>query len=407
MRVLPRGDILHPIGATPRSPSVVKALLAVAAAFALLLAGVSASEPILVGAVPDQLVEGHAVFTTIEIVNASVTSSEHFAAAVAVLVRELIEERRSLRFPGVLWFNDQYLTGPQDERIDDHDVRYPCSGAVLAMNDGSTDVFPTDANGTYYHGNNSTYVESYSIRDVHDNAWIVDKWRLPSGRLLWSVPIMNDQLDYSERDDGACEGSVYSDTPCGGVPSVGVGCLQVGPPTSGLPLPSTHARSPGDNDWGYPCGNATAPCVPILYNALLYLRLEDLDVPSLEKNHTEESADWWDDASGCDARTADYPCPDDDDDREGNSHPFNPERPWPAQRYDGRENHGGSDDCVGNGTLQQECHGTRLIRIVFGYAAAPLARDYWLIDVPGSDAPYHCHEGNLCGAEDAWMFLPP
>lgn len=391
----------------------MKAGLAVGALFSIALAGVSQSEPIIVGSIIEQLVEGHTVFATIETARAT-TQGEHFAAAVAVLVQEVREERRAQRFPGVLWFNDQFLVKDEEELallgddVPDRQMRYPCSGAVLATNDADADEIPMDENGTYHHGNNSTYVESYFIRDVHDHDWIVDKWRLPSGRLLWSVPILNDQYRYDERDDGVCEGTAYSDVPCEGMPQApGVGCLPAGPRMSqyGLPTSNTHARSPGENGWQYPCGNETAACVPIVYNALLYFRLDDLDEPGTPKNHTEESDDWWNDVAGCDARSADYPCPDGDDHREGNSHPFNPERPWPAERYDGRDNHGGSDDCAGDGTRQADCHATRRIRVVYGYAAVPPERNYWLVDAVGSEAAYHCHDDQFCGEEDAGLYL--
>lgn len=395
----------------------VKALLAIVGAIALAAAGLSGATPIIAGPIPDQLVEGHTVFATIEIATGS-TGGEHFAAAVAVLVQERLVEKRALRFPGVLWFNDQFLVEPDDGGGDlelpdpfagGAAVRYPCGGAVLAMDAGSGEDFPQDANGTYFHGNDSTYVESYFIRDVHDNDWITDKWRLPNGSLVWSVPIMNEQSRYAERDDGTCAGSVVADVPCDGMPEIPTyGCSPVGPKSSqyGLPLPTTHARSPGDNGWNYPCGNETAPCSPILYNALLYFRLDDLWVGGAPKDHTENSSDWQRDVSGCDATSPAYPCPDGDDDREGNSHPFNPDRPWPAEQLAGRGNHGGSDDCDGDGSREQPCHATRRIRIAYGVAAVPVVREYWYIDVEGSEAPYHCHDENFCGPDDAWLYAP-
>ncbi|HVM44648.1 MAG TPA: hypothetical protein VM582_01835, partial [Candidatus Thermoplasmatota archaeon] len=308
----------------------------------------------------------------------------------------------------------QYLVPPEQGEGEDGPLatlddasraRYPCTGAVLAVNDGPSDVFPEDADGRYHHGTGSTYVESYLIRDVHDRTWIVDKWLLENGRPLWSVPIMNDGSGYSEPDDGACEGQAYSDMPCGGMPPVpGIGC--VGPRFSqqGLPSTTAHARSPGENGWNYPCGGGDASCKPILYNALLYFRLDDLDAPAQPKDHEPESDDWWNDVAGCDANATDYPCPEGDDDREGNSHPFNPRRPWPAQSYDGRDNHGGSDSCErADGPSVVGCHGTRLIRIAYGYAAHPPQRDFWLVDNVGSDAPYHCHEHLLCGPDEGWV----
>ncbi|HET6403335.1 MAG TPA: hypothetical protein VFH78_01705, partial [Candidatus Thermoplasmatota archaeon] len=68
-----------------------------------------AATPIVVPPVPEQLVEGHTVFTVIEIVAVTATNETRFAAAVAVLVREYQARNAAQRFPGVLWFNDQYL----------------------------------------------------------------------------------------------------------------------------------------------------------------------------------------------------------------------------------------------------------------------------------------------------------
>lgn len=114
-------------------------MLAVAAVLVMAVPALGAATPIVVPPVPEQLVEGHTVFTVIEIVAATQTNEVRFAAAVAVLVREYQARNVAQRFPGVLWFNDQYLTNPYQDENDFARFRYPCGGAVMAVNAGDPD----------------------------------------------------------------------------------------------------------------------------------------------------------------------------------------------------------------------------------------------------------------------------
>lgn len=114
-------------------------MLAVAAVLVMAVPALGAATPIVVPPVPEQLVEGHTVFTVIEIVAVTQTNETRFAAAVAVLVREYQAEERAQRFPGVLWFNDQYLVNPYQDANEDQSFRYPCGGAVIAVNRGDPD----------------------------------------------------------------------------------------------------------------------------------------------------------------------------------------------------------------------------------------------------------------------------
>jgi len=116
-------------------------MLAVAAVLALAVPALGAAAPMVVTtATTEQLVEGHTVFTVIESSGGGdVNGTTTFAAAVAVLVREYNSENRNVRFPGVLWFNDQYLVNPQNQKQDAAEFRYPCGGAVMAVNQGDPD----------------------------------------------------------------------------------------------------------------------------------------------------------------------------------------------------------------------------------------------------------------------------
>lgn len=114
-------------------------LLAVAAALLMLIPALGVATAIVLPPVPEQLIEGHTVFTVIEMRSRTQTNETRFAAAVAVLVREYEEVKRTQRFPGVLWFNDQYLVDPLQRTVDFEAFRYPCGGAVLAVNAGDPD----------------------------------------------------------------------------------------------------------------------------------------------------------------------------------------------------------------------------------------------------------------------------
>lgn len=206
----------------------------------LLLSSLGAATPIVVPPVPEKLVEGHTVFGLIDIVSVVNETEAEFAAAVAVLVREYQAKHRAARFPGVLWFNDQYLTDPYQAEDDAYpgrrsagrnaEWRYPCGGAVLAVNAGDPDprvaiaqmngTYPTHPlvdrrfNGSSYEqypagsdqdGNNfswidlefnltdptnpyaraysdtlrtgSQYEKSYSITDPNDHNWVIDVYK--------------------------------------------------------------------------------------------------------------------------------------------------------------------------------------------------------------------------------------
>lgn len=346
------------------------------AALLLAVGGIGAARP-FPAPVPEQLVEGHTVWLTIDTLP-NATREVHFAAAVAVLVRELVYDSKSARFPGVLWFNDQYLTDPSVSRRTTERERIPCSGVVIGVNRGHP--VDQDLQG-YYTLVNAEYLnESYLVTDPNDRTWTIDLWRTEWGTLAWTSALLNNQAAAGVPDDGSCRGAAYTEG----------GGLDARDPR--------HHRRTGQHGMGYPCPG----CDALRYNAVLYFRLEHLEVQNVTKDHHETpGTDWWTDASGChrDYKN-EYPCPGGNDTREGNSHPYHPEQPWPAATYDGRENHGGSAPCTG-GQEYFDCHATRDIDLYYGYMPAPLARTYWLVDVTGSSAPYHCHDDiALCDEYD-------
>ena len=394
----------------------------------LVVAGVGLAAPIVQPPELENLVEGHTAFTVIEQVARNAEDKEEYAAAVAVLVREVTFDRRDFRFPGVLWFNDQYLVNPKAQPGNDAaKYRYPCNGAVIAVPSGDPD--PTlDPVNTFTQAN---YVESYRIRDPNEYDWTVDKWMV-NGRPVWTVAINNDGTKYHLADDGTGNGCASrTDRLCGGVdvlpwnyddrPSAyndsgaqDRRTLSQCTVAQGLaPGPLAGSAAVGDNQYRYPCGaKDTAPkntCAPIIrYNAVLFFFLADLDVVGATKDHRAGSTDRANDVSGCDEDVDmtmpsydAWPCPAADDNREGNSHAYNPGQNYPITTYAGRNNHGGSADCTGDAVGDQGCHATRLVDIYYGRAALP-TRTLAFSDTEGVTAPYHCHDAPATQDPRTW-----
>ena len=392
------------------------------------VAGLGLAAPIVQPPEPETLVEGHTVFTVIEQVNVNAQDEVKYAAAVAVLVREINYDFRSFRFPGVVWFNDQYLVNPKSSPGSNAPTyRHPCNGAVIVVPRG--DPNPTLDPATTFAQSN--YVESYKIRDPNNKDWIVDKWMV-NGRPVWSVAIMNDGTKYHLADDGTGNCSPQNDSPCGGPvllpwddpdnPSAFNDTGPQGTPFSGDRRSSACAvravagsrATPGG--YSYPCGGVdttpTSTCVGLQYNAVLFFFLDDLPVAGTLKDHRTGSTDRARDASGCHADVDTtvplaynaWPCPGGNDDREGNSHAYNPDQPYPLMTYSGRNNHGGSADCTGDAVGDQECHATRLVDVYYGHAALPTRTpsSFVFTDAEGSSAPYHCHKAPATNDPRTW-----
>src|SRR5581483_11604839 len=322
-------------------------------ALAIMLAApaVGAAATIYVAApTPEQVVEGHTVFTVIQAANVTRTNETKFAAAVAVLVREYSASETVFRFPGVLWFNDQYLVDPSTDVQCNNGAdasngcatfRYPCNGAVLMVNQGDADPRPASLGGNdaaLVAFTAPNYVESYFVTDPNDNSWTIDKG-VVAGETIWGVGILNNQANMGLEDDGSSNCAPYTDSPCGGVDV--------------LPVVDATGEDPVYNDTGTGEGRFTHTplCAPgtggsrdypttggnaIQYNAVLFAFLDDLTQRGTPKDHNAGSADRAADVSGCDPNTSEWPCPSGDDNLEGNSHDYNPASPYPVTTYDGK-----------------------------------------------------------------------
>lgn len=319
---------------------------------------------------PAQLLEGHTVFVAISNIT-GVEGHEGPAAAVAVLVREhnipLVG-----RFPGVLWYNDQYLVDPSSVASDER-TRYPCTGAVIAVERGRPD--PRD-NGALKAS--ARYVESYHVTDPNDVGWDVHLWNLShvdsSTYPAWSVAIRNTHATSNVPDDGgpSCD------------PVVDRGC----------PLPIDETACYQDPDPTAPDASLERlDCLPpscgtLRYNALLFFWLKDIENAGPPKNHSAGGQD----VPGCHEDDPEFGCPGGDDDAEGNSHRvFDPLKPAPVEP--------GSADCDGNTTRPYDahCHRTASIDVYYGTAPTPEDPEYVLYDDDGST------EAITCGGLPEWL----
>jgi hypothetical protein len=495
---------------------VNKRMLAVAAVLVLAVPALGAAATVYVaGPQPEQLVEGHTVFTVIQVAVNTTTVQAKFAAAVAVLVRENLNANSNFRFPGVLWFNDQYLVNPSSPTAATASYRYPCGGAVMAVNKGDPDprlilanindgsspitgaqqgssqhdyltgvgygsdhsvvgVNPTgptvysDAGLSILTNTGGDYKESYYITDPNDHGWTIDKYtgytRMGVGGQskvynfpVWVVNLMGGPAFIP--DDGKTDCQPYVDTLLNTInppPAVrsaiqdtpenlthNYACAQGGSrqapfvggvsypldmpardqPCAGYAEPAGNSPSgagtPGNNGSGGYCYDGNTHQVGSdcknkalyptrIYNALLYFHLEDLRTPGTPITHDGANGD----TNGCQTGT-EWACPNNDDNAEGNSHPFNPygnsatapsnaaytASPCPPA-YENADpaadtntvNHGGSAaQDAGNAPYCDHTHATRQIDIYFDAAGRPLAplnRNFETTDTTGSSAPF-------------------
>lgn len=320
----------------------------------------------------DELVEGHTVFLSLGNVT-DATGRIETAAALAVLVREHQGDKPLMRFPGVLWFNDQYLTSPVAPGAASATVRHPCTGAVLAVERGNPS--PLDF---VYALERWEYVESYHVTDPNDREWDVDKWVVldPLGEFfVWSVAINNAAGASMTPDDGTSACEPVRDQGCP-TPLGATTCSRPSLIESPSPDEAMRCLSPG-------------ACEQLRYNAVLFFRMGDFATSGAPRNHSKGADEG--SVSGCQPGT-EWACPADDDDREGDSHPYIPRLLQdPTEGY--------SADCTGDGDVDKHCHRTVDIDIYFGIAPAPVMREYWIDDRVGSEAAYGCHlsDGPLCG----------
>lgn len=361
-------------------------MLAVAAVLVLAVPVLGAAAPVVVPtATPEQLVEGHTVFTVIEVSrNAQINGTTRFAAAVAVLVREYTSENRNVRFPGVLWFNDQYLVNPESGEDGVVDYRYPCGGAVMAVNRGDPDprvnlagVGVTTApgqttwttTGSAPHDNvnasvdasgatptasassdalvNSmglpivtpatyTYKETYTITDPNDHMWVIDRYNgysrtsqsLQNAPVyqfpVWVVNIMGTPAFIP--DDGSLSCTPFYDGTLQQTNQLSCGTNAV--PAFGLggqDDPCAGYAQPSRNGYcysGQPAADFGNDCskAPIRLYNAV-LYFKLEDLTDEGAPRTHTTAST--DTNGCQQGT-EWTCPSGSDDAEGNSHPFHP-----------------------------------------------------------------------------------
>lgn len=325
----------------------------------LVVPALGAATPIVAPPERENLVEGHTVFTVIEQVTTTAVNHTEYAAAVAVLVREATAIVQNDRFPGVLWFNDQYLVDPIKSYNAQVNVRYPCTGAVLAVNAADPDprLAPWPLGGMQ-----GGYIESYLITDPNDRSWNVDKWTYTNGggvtELIWTVAILDNQAGYNTPDDGSSncgpvseltvtahlhEGPIYSNDSVSAHPvaqpvvscrvtttnngcedatnnSMGAvnGAGNTVAPGSNVVDPQSYETAvqndgcTGDSQAGRANPGITQPynqgeqnCYMdgyghgAKYNAVLFFFLEDLTVAGADKDHNVPSSD----VSGCQVET--------------------------------------------------------------------------------------------------------
>jgi hypothetical protein len=297
--------------------------------------------------------------------------------------------------------------------VNDVAIRYPCTGAVLAVNAGDPDPRPAFAEGV---PTTAVYVESYLITDPNDHTWNVDKWSytdlLGASFLIWTVPILGSDAGYNTPDDGVQNCNPFGDSVLYNandpraadptIPRTGTTC------GNGVPIPWKRDLPVQPNTCNTYTTGRTDTHPRILYNALLYFFLDDLTIAGADKNHRDQpapgSADYQRDGSGCQAGT-EWACPNDpitgleNDNSEGNSHPYNPFEGLPVCPHcTGSGNHGGSGAAIGVDPSTQFLHATRNIDLYFWIGELPAVRNLRVVDTEGSLAPFHCHDGQALDA---------
>lgn len=334
-------------------------------AAALLAVPASFAEPLSVAPVGEFAVEGHTVYAVIES-----TFREGSTAAVPPPYAKG-PLARSLGLPplpqpsgapttnAVRWMNDQDLVpsgGPRGAAIAvlvrENVVlpgvaasRSPCTGAVIAVDAGSTN--PRDFADGWLP---MSYHESYFVRDPNQNEWVIDKWvgeSWGSPLPIFVVALLGASASSPVPDDGASDCAPFVD----------------------------GARAHEPEGRAYPDGRGGS----LQYNALLYLPIDRLSVAGTSKDHRPGSPHLASDVAACSLASA---CPDDDDDREGNSHPYAPYQPLFPSRPEARR---APRESVCPGPLDG-CHETRMLDLYYGTWPEPAMRVFTLVDSEGWDS---------------------
>lgn len=367
----------------------------------------------------EQLVEGHTVFHAMTVPSerlvglfSSTTSEarqeEDPADAAASGAPSVFRERS----PGVRWTNDQFLVGPYHQearfsnpagpeeaysvsfatalmvRVDVHEgatqaKRTPCGGALIVVNAGERDPRPPIPP---IGRDPVAYLESYLITDPNGNVWVTDAYAdegAPPVPTMWVVNL-GGGLSFVPDAGLSCETKVDSPSAGHRDPGLNGACFHADPHGSGCPVAN-----------------------PRTYNALLYLGTGGLFVDHTPQPHDDPFNPTQ--TTACEAGTA-WVCLYDDDNQEGNSHPFGPANAFtmgvcpPEWQTPGgsQANHGGSTTAAPQtafpgspsasaiGTCDN-IHRTYVVDIyhsAYSRPAEPAQRRFAMIDTEGSDAAF-------------------
>lgn len=340
-----------------RSSRLVLVLAAV-----ILAVPASFAEPVVVPPVSEFAVEGHTVYAVIE----STFREGSNAAVPPPYAKGPLA--RSLGLPplpqpsgaptanAVRWMNDQDLVPSGGARgaavavlVRENAIvpgfagsRSPCTGAVIAVDAGSMD--PRQFAEGWLP---LSYQESYFVRDPNQNEWVIDMWMGESwdGTLpIFTVALLGASASSPVPDDGASDCAPFVD----------------------------RARAHEPEGRAYPDGRGGS----LEYNALLYLPIDRLTVAGPSKDHRAGSWDLDVDVAACSLASA---CPGNDDDREGNSHPYAPYQPLFPSRPEARR---APEENVCPGPLDG-CHDTRMLDLYYGPWPEPAMRVFTLVDAEG------------------------
>lgn len=309
----------------------------------------------------ESVVEGHTVFQAIAFAKAepaamatpgplpNVAPADMGTTANADEPGTLVER---IRFPGVLWTNDQFLVpasmmerhaetgGPSMERnrvdfaaglmtllmVQDQPggpLRTPCGGALLVVNAGD----PDPRTGTTIAGladQEPVYRESYLVTDPNDRMWITDVYTPEVGSGTVWVTNLGGGAVFTPDTGSAC--AAYDDLPPAGFQE---------PSSNGYCFAGTSA-DPG-------CTGAPSR----RYNAVTYLKADSLEFQYPPVDHSDATQPY---ATNACSVGSSWNCPQDYDHQEGFSHPFRPagatssDACLPPWRTPGgtQANHGGS-----------------------------------------------------------------
>lgn len=197
-----------------RSMRVAARMLAVLVLAAAVLPAAS-GDPIFVPAVAERMVEGHAVFTRVELTAPGATPPNPWTSGVPTAVPPSTSP--SLGSGGLRWLNDQDVVPPGIapqamggvavlvREVDGAGTaRHPCSGAVLVTDSGGSDpVAVLLLGGTYRH--------SYRVKDPAGRTWVTDVWDDPNGGNILVVPLGGNAAAMNTPDDGVANCAPFVD----------------------------------------------------------------------------------------------------------------------------------------------------------------------------------------------------